>query len=68
VCSSDLTAENDLCVILEVDLHYFVAKSEHDGMPSPHPLLNIDGRASRLIVGIYNLSSGLLSGDLSIFG
>ena len=39
--------EQDLCVILEVYLHYLVAQSEHDRMSSPHPLLDIDGASRR---------------------
>ena len=33
--------EQDLGVILEVDLDDLVGKSEHDGVPSAHPLLDI---------------------------
>lgn len=38
-----LRVEEDLCVILEVDLDYLVAKSEHDRVLSSHPLLHVHG-------------------------
>lgn len=38
-----LGVEEDLCVILEVDLDYLVAKSEHDRVLSSHPLLHVHG-------------------------
>lgn len=38
-----LGVEQDLCVILEIDLDYLVAESEHDGVLRPHPLLDVHG-------------------------
>ena len=40
---SVLGVEKDLSVVLEVDLHYLVAQSEHDGMLGSHPFLDING-------------------------
>lgn len=37
-----LTAEDDLSVVLEVDLHDFVGESEHDCVFGAHPLLDLD--------------------------
>ena len=41
-------------MVLEVDLHYFVAEPEHDGMASTHPLLDVDG-ASRWLHALLHL-------------
>ena len=41
-------------MILKVDLHYFVAEPEHDGVASTHPLLDIDG-ASRWLHALLHL-------------
>lgn len=30
-------------MILEIDLDYLVAESEHDGVLRPHPLLDVHG-------------------------
>lgn len=37
-----LAAEHDLSVVLEIDLHHFVAQAEHNGMARAHPLLHVD--------------------------
>lgn len=37
-----LRVEQDLGMVLEIDLHNFIAEPEHDGMLSAHPLLDID--------------------------
>ena len=29
-------------MVLEVDLYYLITKSEHNGMPRPHPLLHVN--------------------------
>ena len=40
--------KQDLCVVLEVDLDNFVAESEHNSMPSSHPLFDVNGPCRRL--------------------
>ena len=35
-------------MVLKVDLHDLVTESEHDGMASSHPFLDIDGPCRRL--------------------
>jgi hypothetical protein len=32
-------------MVLEIDLHNFIAKSEHDGMLCSHPFLNINSHS-----------------------
>ena len=39
---SILGIQQDFRVILEVDLHNFVAQTEHDGVLGPHPLLHVN--------------------------
>lgn len=42
-------AKNDLSMIFEIDLHYFIAESEHDSMLGSHPLFHIH------LMGIFSL-------------
>jgi len=40
--------QEDLCVVLEIDLHDLVAQTEHDGVLRAHPFLHVD-RAGRVL-------------------
>ena len=44
---SALRVKQNLCMVLEVYLHYLVAQSEHYRVFSPHPLLHVDGLPSQ---------------------
>lgn len=35
------TAQNNFSVVLEVNLHYLVGESKHDGVFGAHPLLDV---------------------------
>jgi len=39
--NSTFTGQYYFSVVLEIHLYYFVTESEHNGMPGPHPLLNV---------------------------
>ena len=53
-----LGVEQDLCVILEVNLDYLVAKPEHDRVLGSHPFLDVNG-AGRVLqfVGLVHFVS-----------
>lgn len=53
-----LRVEQDLCVILEIDLDYLVAESEHDCVLRSHPFLDVHGagRVLQLICLIHFVS------------
>jgi hypothetical protein len=54
-------------VVLEVDLHDLVGKSEHDGMLCSHPFLNIDVTAlSMRRRYFWNLGVGLLNSLITL--
>lgn len=40
--------EQNLCVVLEIDLHNLVTQTEHDGVSRPHPLFHVDRACGRL--------------------
>lgn len=46
-------------MVLEVDLDDFVRKAEHDGVPSTHPLLNVD--AARFVVRRGGIGIGIVA-------